>query len=36
MDPPLKDAAGKEITYGPNAQPGTRGFDYKLNTKKKK
>ena len=33
---PLKDAAGKEITYGPNAQPGTRGFDYKLNTKKKK
>ena len=32
---PLKDAAGKEIIYGAKAQPGTRGFDYRLNTKKK-
>ena len=32
---PLKDAAGKKITYGPNAQPGIKGFDYRLNKKKK-
>ena len=32
---PLKDAAGKEIIYGAKAQPGTIGFDYRLNTKKK-
>ena len=32
---PFKDAAGKEIIYGAKAQPGTRGFDYRLNTKKK-
>ena len=32
---PLKDAAGKRITYGPNAQPGIKGFDYRLNKKKK-
>jgi RHS repeat-associated protein len=33
---PLKDNAGKVITYGPNAQPGTKGFDYRFNFKKSK
>ena len=33
---PLKDKNGKAILYNYNAQPGTKGFDYKLNLKKKK
>ena len=33
---PLKDKNGKAILYNYNAQPGTKGFDYKLNFKKKK
>ncbi|WP_274947588.1 RHS repeat domain-containing protein [Hoylesella shahii] len=31
---PLKGKNGKEILYDYNAQPGTKGFDYKLNSKK--
>ena len=31
---PLKDKNGKAILYHYNAQPGTKGFDYKLNFKK--
>ena len=31
---PLKDKNGKAILYNYNAQPGTKGFDYKLNFKK--
>ena len=31
---PLKDKNGKAILYNYNAQPGTKGFDYKLNSKK--
>ena len=33
---PLKDKNGKAILYNYNAQPGTKGFDYKLNKKTKK
>ena len=31
---PLKDKNGKAILYNYIAQPGTKGFDYKLNFKK--
>ena len=30
---PLKDKNGKAILYNYNAQPGTKGFDYKINSK---
>ncbi len=30
----IKDKNGKAILYNYNAQPGTKGFDYKLNFKK--
>ena len=33
---PLKDKNGKAILYNYNAQPGTKGFDYKLNLKKQR
>ena len=33
---PLKGKNGKEILYDYNAQPGTKGFDYKLNFKKQR
>lgn len=33
---PLKDINGKPILYNYNAQPGTKGFDYKLNKKQRK
>lgn len=33
---PLKDKNGKAILYNYNAQPGTKGFDYKLNFKKQR
>ena len=32
----LKDKNGKAILYNYNAQPGTKGFDYKLNLKKQR
>ncbi len=32
---PLKDINGKPILYNYNAQPGTKGFDYKLNKKQR-